>query len=228
MCPRLASAVHGHRGSRRSGPTRDVGQKSSESAAALECPLGLLWARQRLVAGAVDLFIEQGYDATTVTQAASRAGVKKSTFFRHFSDTRELRVARQETLSRLLVVGIREAAPDATPLEAVASGLRRAAAAMRGSNREMGSRLHAVIAVSTELQECGALKHVGLATAMTTALGDCGIAEPVALLASELGVLAFKRGRDQWFEHIGPETTDLADLTVASLHELHTVAKTLN
>ncbi|WP_308467806.1 TetR/AcrR family transcriptional regulator [Rathayibacter soli] len=142
----------------------------------------------------MDLFTEQGYDATTVTQIASRAGVTKSTFFRHFSDKRELLVARQEALSRLLVEGIREAAPDATPLEAVASGLRRAAAAMGRSNREMGSRLHAVIVVSTELQECAALKHVGLATATTTALGDRGIAEPVALLRPNLAFSPSNRG----------------------------------
>jgi AcrR family transcriptional regulator len=185
-------------------------------------------ARQRLVAAAVDLFAEQGYDATTVAQIAERAGVTKSTFFRHFSDKRELLVAGQETLSRLLVEGIHDAAPDATPLEAVASGLRRAAAALGPSNREMGSRLHAVIAASTELQKRDALKHVGMATAMTTALCDRGVAKPVAVLASELGVLAFKQGCARWFEQSGPETNDLADLTVASMHELHAAAKTLS
>ena len=56
-------------------------------------------ARDRLVVSAVDLFTEQGYDATTVAQIAERAGVTKSTFFRHFPDKRELLVAGQETLS---------------------------------------------------------------------------------------------------------------------------------
>ena len=53
----------------------------------------------------MDLFSEQGYDATTVTQIAQRAGVTRSTFFRHFSDKREVLVAGQETLSRLLAEG---------------------------------------------------------------------------------------------------------------------------
>ena len=52
---------------------------------------------------------EQGYDATTVAQIVERAGVTKSTFFRHFPDKRELLVAGQETLSRLLAEGIAEA-----------------------------------------------------------------------------------------------------------------------
>src|ERR1700729_3282842 len=84
-------------------------------------------ARERLVVAAVDLFTEQGYDATTVAQIAERAGVTKSTFFRHFPDKRELLVAGQETLSRLLAEGIAEAPAGASPLDAVAAGLERAA-----------------------------------------------------------------------------------------------------
>src|ERR1700709_239292 len=93
-------------------------------------------ARERLVVAAVDLFTEQGYDDTTVAQIAERAGVTKSTFFRHFSDKRELLVAGQETLSRLLVEGIADAPATASPLEAVAAGLERAASAMGPVKRE--------------------------------------------------------------------------------------------
>src|SRR3954453_1576397 len=98
-------------------------------------------AAQRLVLAAVDLFTEQGYDATTVAQIAERAGVTKSTFFRHFSDKRELLVAGQETLSRLLAEGISEAPADASPLEAVAAGLERASSSMGPASRELGPRL---------------------------------------------------------------------------------------
>src|SRR5487761_1754504 len=82
-------------------------------------------ARERLVVAGVDLFTERGYDATTVAQIAERAGVTKSTFFRHFPDKRELLVAGQETLSRLLAEGIAEAPVSASPLKAVAAGIER-------------------------------------------------------------------------------------------------------
>src|SRR5262245_44553483 len=100
-------------------------------------------ARERLVVAAVDLFTEQGYDDTTVAQIAERAGVTKSTFFRHFPDKRELLVAGQETLGRLLAEGITESPPDATPLQAVAEGLRRVSSAMGPVNREIAPRLKA-------------------------------------------------------------------------------------
>ncbi|CAL9673105.1 TetR/AcrR family transcriptional regulator [Streptomyces sp. enrichment culture] len=184
-------------------------------------------ATQRLVVAAVDLFTEQGYDATTVAQIAERAGVTKSTFFRHFSDKRELLVAGQETLSRLLADGITEAPASASPLQAVAAGLERASSAMGPANRELGPRLKAAVAASTELQERDALKSVGLAAAMTAALIARGVPEPTAHLAGELGVLAFKRGYAQWSESDCDDAEGLAPHALAALEDLRAATASL-
>ncbi|MFI9362179.1 TetR/AcrR family transcriptional regulator [Kitasatospora sp. NPDC053057] len=184
-------------------------------------------ARERLVVAAVDLFTEQGYDATTVAQIAERAGVTKSTFFRHFPDKRELLVAGQETLSRLLTEGITEAPDDASPLEAVAAGLERASSAMGPMNRELAPRLKAAVAASVELQERDALKTVSLAAAMATALVARGLSDPAAALASELGVLAFKRGFAEWSEGDRDGKDELTGYVLAALDELRTVSASL-
>jgi AcrR family transcriptional regulator len=184
-------------------------------------------ARERLVVAAVDLFTEQGYDATTVAQIAERAGVTKSTFFRHFPDKRELLVAGQETLSRLLTEGIAEAPGNASPLEAVAAGLERASTAMGPESRELAPRLKAAIAASTELQERDALKTVSLAAAMTTALIARGVPDPTAALASELGVLAFKRGYAEWSEGDRDAKDELAWYVLAALDELRAAGASL-
>ncbi|HWC24626.1 MAG TPA: helix-turn-helix domain-containing protein [Flexivirga sp.] len=155
-------------------------------------------ARERLILAALDLFTEQGYDATTVAQIAERAGVAKSTFFRHFPDKRELLVAGQAALSELLTEGITQAPADATPLEAVGAGLQRAASMMGPVNREIAPRLKAAVAANAELQERDSLKSVGLAAAMTDALAARGVPDLQAHLVAELGVLAFKRGFDEW------------------------------
>ena len=175
-------------------------------------------ARERLVVAAVDLFTEQGYDATTVAQIAERAGVTKSTFFRHFPDKRELLVAGQETLSRLLAEGIGEAPVGSTPLEAVALGLERASNVLTPVSRELAPRLTAAVAANAELRERDALKSVGLAAAMTSALTERGVPDPTAALASELGVLAFKRGYGAWAADDSGGT--LAGHTRAALDEL--------
>ncbi|MFE5735664.1 TetR/AcrR family transcriptional regulator [Streptomyces celluloflavus] len=184
-------------------------------------------ARERLVVAAVDLFTERGYDATTVAQIAERAGVTKSTFFRHFPDKRELLVAGQETLSRLLTEGIAEAPGRATPLEAVAAGLERASSAMGPVNRELAPRLKAAVAASAELQERDTLKTVSLAAAMTAALAARGLPDPTAALASELGVLAFKRGFARWSEGDRDGKDELAGYVLASLDELRAVSASL-
>jgi AcrR family transcriptional regulator len=184
-------------------------------------------ARERVVVAAVDLFAEQGYDATTVAQIAQRAGITKSTFFRYFPDKRELLAAGQETLSRLLAEGIAEAAEGASPLEAVAAGLERASSAMGPANRELGPRLQAAIAASAELQERHALKSVGLAAAMTTALVARGVSNPTAHLAGELGVLAFKRGFAEWSETDRDGAGELATYTLAALNELRAASASL-
>jgi AcrR family transcriptional regulator len=184
-------------------------------------------ARERLVIAAVDLFTEQGYDATTVAQIAERAGVTNSTFFRHFPGKREVLVAGQETLSQLMAEGIAEAPADASPLEAVAAGLERAASAMGPVNRDLGPRLKAAVAASAELQEREALKSVGLAAAMTAALVARGVPDPTAHLAGELGVLAFKLGYARWTEGERDDDKGLAPHALAALNDLRTATASL-
>jgi AcrR family transcriptional regulator len=184
-------------------------------------------ARERLVVAAVDLFTEQGYDATTVAQIAERAGVTRSTFFRYFPDKRDVLMAGQQTLSRLLAEGITEAPGDASPLEAVAAGLKRVSTAMGPMNRELGPRMKAAVAASSELQEREALKSVGLAAAMATALIARGVPDTTAQLAAELGVLAFKRGYAQWSEDDRDAQNDLAHYTLPALNELRAASASL-
>ena len=184
-------------------------------------------ARERLVLAAVDLFGEQGFDETTVAQIAERAGVTKSTFFRHFPDKRELLVAGQEALSALMTEGIAAAPDDAGPLQAVAAGLDRASSMMGPLNRELAPRVAAAVAASAELQERNALKSVGLASAMGSALIRRGVPEPTAALAAELGVLAFKRAFAEWLES-DEGSDELAHRARVALDELRAATASLS
>src|ERR1700710_310590 len=53
-------------------------------------------ARGRLERAAVELFVEQGFAATTVPQITARAGLTTRTFFRYFADKREVFFAGDE------------------------------------------------------------------------------------------------------------------------------------
>jgi AcrR family transcriptional regulator len=156
-------------------------------------------AAERLVRTALDLFVEQGYDDTTVIEIATRAGLTKSTFFRHFADKREVLFMGQESLGRLLGDGIAAAPAAATPLEAVEAGLEAVGlAAFPQERREFTARRRAVIAANTELQEREALKGVGLTLAVTSALRARGVPDVTASLAAEVGALALKVAYERW------------------------------
>lgn len=103
-------------------------------------------AQVKVLAGAVGGGPGVRANGTTVGQIAERAGVTKSTFFRHFPDKRELLVAGQETPSRLLAEEIAQALRNASPLEAIAAGLERASSARGPMNRELAPRLKAAVA----------------------------------------------------------------------------------
>jgi AcrR family transcriptional regulator len=175
-------------------------------------------ARERLVTAALRLFPEQGYDNTTVAEIAHSAGLTRSTFFRHFPDKREVLAAGQEVLARLFTTGIAAAPEDATPLDAVEHGLETAAAAMTTFNRELGSRMQAVVVTSGELQERDQLKHVGLAASMADALRARSVPHAVAALAGEIGMLAFNEGYAEWVRKENQE--DLTELLRSAMSRL--------
>jgi len=183
--------------------------------------------RERLVHAALDLFTEQGYDATTVNQIAERAGgLTKMTFFRHFPDKREVLFAGQDTHSRLLADAIAAAPGPATPLQAVAAALDALTSTFTDDRRDFAVRLGAVIAGNSELRERAAFKRTGLTEAVREALEKRGVPDLTASLAAELGIRAFYRAFDQWANPASQQT--LTDLTRHAFDELRAATAALN
>jgi len=182
--------------------------------------------QERLMRAALDVFTEQGYDNTTVAEIAERAGLTKSTFFRHFRDKREVLFAAQDVLGHLFADGIAAAPASATPLETVALALAAAAVAFPPGQRDLAPQRRAVIAANPELQEREALKRSGFAAVMTKGLQARGVKDPAANLAAELGVLAFKRAHASWADPTNKQPFD--ELARQSLLELHAASATLS
>jgi AcrR family transcriptional regulator len=185
-------------------------------------------ARVRLVVAALDLFAEQGYDATTVSQIAERAGgLTKTTFFRHFPDKREvLFAAGQEIHGRIVADAIAAAPGPVTPLAAVAAALDALTATFGDDRREFCARLLAVIAASSELRERSVAKHAALAEAMTEALRKRGVPDPAASLAADLGVRAWDHAFAQWADPGSKEP--FPDLARRALGELRAAIASLD
>ena len=154
----------------------------------------------RLQEAAMELYRDPGYDKVTVAEIAARAGLTRRTFFRYFSDKREVLFFGTEKLEALVTEGVM-AAPEGTPaIEAVAAAL--APVAQRSDedpvHAEFARQRHAVIQANAELRERELSKHASLASAMVAALRRRGVAEPAARLAAEAGLAAFTVGFERW------------------------------
>jgi AcrR family transcriptional regulator len=175
-------------------------------------------APHRLVLAALDLFAERGYESTTVVEIAERAGLTKSTFFRHFPDKREV-LFGGDTMSAMLGAGIAAAPAGAGPLEAVAYALDAIGReAFTPARREFVARRRAVIAANPELQEREALKALGLTASMIDALRRRGVSDLTAHVASQLGSLAWKIAYDRWID--APDGEDFGEMARRTLGEV--------
>jgi AcrR family transcriptional regulator len=150
-------------------------------------------ASERLALAALELFAERGYENTTVIDIAQRAGLTKSTFFRHFPDKREV-LFGDGSLNELVAGAIAAAPAAATPLEAVAAGLDAVGRkAFTPDRREFAARRRAVIAAHPELREREALKGIGLTASVAGAIRRRGVPD---LTASVAWKIAFERWSD--------------------------------
>ncbi|HET6965219.1 MAG TPA: TetR family transcriptional regulator [Acidimicrobiales bacterium] len=182
-------------------------------------------AAARLLNAALELFEENGYDNTTVIAIAERAGVTKSTFFRHFPDKREV-LFGGDAFARMVAEEIAAAPGTATPLEAVTAGIEKVGReAFTPQTREFSRRRRAVIAANPELQERDALKGTRISAAIAEALRTRGVPDSTALVAAHLAGLALKLAYERWSESDGE---GFAELARAALRELEAAGASLS
>jgi AcrR family transcriptional regulator len=182
-------------------------------------------ARERLERAALALFVEHGYDATTVAEIADRAGLTKSTFFRHFTDKREVLFGGQDMLTERFTEAIVTAPPGVTAIDCLAAALAAAAVAFTAERHDLAPQRRAVIAANSELQERELLKRARLAVAMADALRARGADDVAARLAAEVGVLAFSTAYARW---AAPDNRQpFTEIAHAALRDLQARATTL-
>jgi AcrR family transcriptional regulator len=175
-------------------------------------------ARERLQAAALELFASRGYEQTTAAEIAQSVGLTERTFFRHFSDKREVLFYGQEQFLQAFMDGIDAAPPDASPFEVIAAALQAATSLFPDERRAYSRMRQTVIDENPALRERELHKLAGTATMVAEALRARGIGEPAATLAAESGSTVFGIAFAQWIRE--GETRSLADIATTVLHEL--------
>ncbi|MET0793512.1 MAG: TetR family transcriptional regulator [Polyangiaceae bacterium] len=162
-------------------------------------------ARGRLEKAAMELFQKRGYVQTTVEEIAAHAGLTERTFFRYFTDKREVLFSGSKELEKSIIERIESAARDASPLDAVVAAFEGAGAELQ-ERRDLNfvRARYALVTKHAEIQERELIKLASLALAVTHALHARGVAEPSASLAAEAGIAVFKIGFERWVRERKP------------------------
>jgi len=175
-------------------------------------------ARGRLLVAALELFADQGYEATTAAQIAEHAGLTRTTLFRHFPDKREILFQGQSAMVAVVAAGVESAPSDATAIELLHAGVRALCDAHVPEQQEIGRQIQRLIAVSAELEERSAFKRSVLTRALEAALlkrlGD----QRLVSVLSDLGIRAYYDGFAAWT--VLTPSDPLPDLVLQKLEEL--------
>ena len=178
-------------------------------------------APQRLQRAALTLFAERGFEQTTAAEIAQSVGLTERTFFRHFSDKREVLFYGQERLVRAFVEGVEAAPPGTTAMELVAAGLRAGAGFFTDEQRPHSRTRQTVIDQNPALQERELHKLATLGVALAGALRARGVDGPAAEVAAQTGMTVFAIAFARWIRT--GETRSIADIAAEVLQELRTL-----
>ena len=152
-------------------------------------------AEDRLKRAAIELFVERGYDAVTVTHIAERAGLTRRSFFRYFPDKREVLFAGSERLAPEIERRLTSAGGGAPTVADVWRVLADAGAmllAQRGAERLRQQQRSELIAATPELQERDHAKTADIAAAIASAFTHHGVPDSDATLLGAVSAQAFR------------------------------------
>jgi AcrR family transcriptional regulator len=178
-------------------------------------------ARERLQAAALDLFSERGFDGTTVSDIAERAGLTERTFFRYFADKREVMFFGSQLLEERAKAAIEAAPASLGPMEAVGLALDGFAEQIPDDPRYARKR-YAIVEANPDLRERERNKLAHLGETIAAALRARGVKETTAHLAAEMAVAVFRIAFRRWLTE--NEGRTLGAYLGESLDELKRVA----
>ena len=147
----------------------------------------------------MELYRERGYDQTTAAEIATKAGVTERTFFRHFTDKREVLFDDGGAMRAILIEAVRAAPSDFGPWATLFHAFREVTVLLV-ANRHFAEPRRRIIASSPPLQERELIKAMLLTTALAVALQERGVLHRVASLAAQVGMAAFSQAFSTWLD----------------------------
>ena len=171
---------------------------------------------EAIVAAALELFAERGFERTTIEQIAAAADISRRTFFRYFADKEELFFAEDERLLEVVEATL-DAAPAGEPVLELARRATRALAAHSVADPERRLARERLIAATPALQARRLAKNLRWEQAIAARLRELGSGEQEALLVPKLAMACFQTAYERWVRDPGRDLPGLVDESFAAL-----------
>ncbi|WP_027342737.1 TetR/AcrR family transcriptional regulator [Hamadaea tsunoensis] len=189
--------------------------------------------RERIVASAVELFAEQGYDATSVQQVVDRAGVTKGALYHYFAAKEDLIIEvyrsvfanRLAALDRIVAAG----RDPATTLRLIIDDIVVGTVAMTGESAVISRELSHLDQHRTQsLQQDWRRYQEGVREVIRQGQADGVFATATSAEVASWAIFGVTNSLHTWFRPDGPKSAgqiarELADLVLAGLAPQHTL-----
>lgn len=130
-------------------------------------------SRETLAEAACELFLEQGYDATSVSDITARAGVSRSSFFNYFGSKADVLWSGVDDSIAELASALQQPSADVT---AVRTALGSFAAGLRPDALALGIANAGAMGIEQDLARESAARASTMAQAITASLRNGGMA----------------------------------------------------
>lgn len=154
-------------------------------------------ARERFESAAFRLFDEKGYAVTTVPEIAEKAGLTERTFYRYFTDKREVMFWRAGDHQASITNEIARAPTSLHPLTIVAHAFETVAPFIDG-HRPIVKLRQRLISEHSDLHERELMKLHTLASAIDLALQQRNVQPSLSRIVAEIGTAIWKVALENW------------------------------
>ncbi|GAA2873966.1 helix-turn-helix domain-containing protein [Streptomyces mexicanus] len=176
--------------------------------------------RGRLEQAALELFTEQGYDRTTIAQIARRANLTERSFYRWFTDKREVLFGGSEELQDRLLAEIASVPEGTGALDTLKAALAAGPEVFR--SKDFLRARAAVIAANPPLRERELVKLASLAESLTQALEGRGHDAWTARLAADAAMAIARLAGERWARDEQADYREILDRSRAELQAVIT------
>ena len=176
-------------------------------------------SREVLAEAACELFLEQGFEATSVTDIATRAGVSRSSFFNYFASKSDVLWAALDERIEALAVALRR---DGAGESGVRDAVERIADGFAPDSLALAMANATAMGLEDELEHEAALRRARIGAAVSQRLRRAGVPP---LRSDVLGAAyggAVLAAVERWAEE-GPGRAALGSVLAQALAEVATL-----